>query len=300
MSTPLASGWEVKFKLACLERRGDGYQDFFARIMERRDLGFQRVRPWGNVGDRKNDGWSPSRRTLFQCYAPNSFSASQLTDKLEEDYVGAIGFWKQYFDSWVFVHNDIDGLAPSAAIKIAELDARSKDVACAAWGYIELREEFACLSDSDREAILGPALTPLDFLGVDAAGLKPLIGHLKVAAVDPSAEVRPVPADKIDANELEPSQIDFLKVGAGRAPLVDEYLSLSLRMPNHADGIAQAVRSRYDDFRAEGLSPAITFDAMVSWLGGVSGDSESLANAFAVIAYFFERCHIFEPTLISP
>jgi len=52
MAAPLASGWEIKFRLACAERRGDAYQDLFAQIMERRDPAFQRVRPWGNAGDR--------------------------------------------------------------------------------------------------------------------------------------------------------------------------------------------------------------------------------------------------------
>lgn len=74
MSTPLSSGWEVALKPACLRRQGDDYQDLCAQIMERRDAGFQRIRPWGSQGDRRNDGWSPARRMLFQCYPPSTLT----------------------------------------------------------------------------------------------------------------------------------------------------------------------------------------------------------------------------------
>ena len=139
MVTPLSPGWEIVFRLACLERRDNAFQELFAQIMERRDPSFQRVRPWGNQGDRKNDGWSPERRILFQCYAPSTLDAARLEDKLVEDYEGAIDYWEDYFDKWVFVHNDIRGLAPSISKTMAELDSRSDDVDCSAWGIPQLR-----------------------------------------------------------------------------------------------------------------------------------------------------------------
>jgi hypothetical protein len=214
MAVPLSSGWEIKFRLACAERRGDAYQDLFAQIMERRDSGFQRVRPWGNVGDRKNDGWSPARRILFQCYAPSTLSVNDLVTKLDEDYAGAIAYWKDYFDSWIFVHDDLAGMAPQVAIKISELNAKSSEVTCAPWGYNELRAEFAELSESDRTALLGPPLTALDFLSVDANALVPLISALGFMQHDPAATVTPVPATKLEANQLTQSQIEFLQLGA--------------------------------------------------------------------------------------
>ena len=51
---------------------------------------FQRVRPWGRAGDRKNDGWLPSKRILFQVYAPNEMAASEAINKIEEDFHGAL------------------------------------------------------------------------------------------------------------------------------------------------------------------------------------------------------------------
>lgn len=294
MPTPLASGWEIKFRLACAERRGDAYQELFAQVMERRDLGFQRVRPWGNAGDRKNDGWSPAKRTLFQCYAPATLTAADLVSKLDDDYAGAIDYWEEYFDTWVFVHDDLQGMAPMVAKKIVELDKKSDDVSCTAWGFAELREEFAQLHDADRAAILGPALTPLDFLSVEAQTLKPLLDALGHMAPDPAAAVTVVPPDKIHANDLTPAQVDFLKLGASRAPLVEQYLSQAYLLPSHADEIAEAVSAHYKKLRAEGHAPAVTFDLLLAWVTGGVSDSSAVANSLAIVAYFFERCHIFE------
>lgn len=290
----MSLGWEVMFRLACLERRGDAYQELFAAIMERRDVGFERVRPWGSAGDRKNDGWSPGRRELFQCYAPSTLSAANLANKLDYDYEGAKDYWSDYFDKWIFVHDDLDGMSPLVATKIAELNARSDDIECSAWGIEQLRAEFAELHEADRVAILGPALTPNAFLSIGAESLKPLIEALGHQRPDPAAEVRAVPAGKIYANELLEPQVEFLKLGSARAPLVENYLTNAFVIPAHADAVAESVSERYVQLRSDGLESAEIFDRMVAWVSGGSIDSNSLAHALAILAYFFERCHIFE------
>ncbi len=88
----LSYGYELQFRLKFAEGRGNEFQDFFNNLMERRDPDFRRVRPWGNQGDRKNDGWSPASRTLFQVYAPARFKASELATKLTEDFDGAVDY----------------------------------------------------------------------------------------------------------------------------------------------------------------------------------------------------------------
>ena len=49
------SYYEVVFKNLYLEKSENEFQDFFCEIMEKCHPGdFQRVCPWGNIGDRKN------------------------------------------------------------------------------------------------------------------------------------------------------------------------------------------------------------------------------------------------------
>ena len=57
---------EMAFRLACHERTGADFQRFFEDIMVRHDPSFTPVKPHGNQGDWKNDGWLPSTGTVFQ------------------------------------------------------------------------------------------------------------------------------------------------------------------------------------------------------------------------------------------
>lgn len=133
--------YELKFKTAFLEKKGTEFQDFFSTIMEKvHQSDFIRVRPWGKVGDRKNDGYLKSERTLFQVYAPNEMTAAEALSKIDEDFNGALPHWKAHFDKWIFVHNSASGLGPDVTKKILELDdANEPEVTH--WGQEELRQK---------------------------------------------------------------------------------------------------------------------------------------------------------------
>ena len=63
-------GYEKDFRIMFLETKGDGFQRLFEKLMAKAHPNdFMACRPRGNVGDRKNDGYLPSARTLFQSYA---------------------------------------------------------------------------------------------------------------------------------------------------------------------------------------------------------------------------------------
>ena len=104
--------YEAVLRLRYVQSNGDAFQDFFSTIMEMRYPGdFVRVRPWGNLGDRKNDGYLASKRQLFQCYAPREMDIATCKTKITEDFAGAFPYWKDHFDQWFFAHNDTHGLA---------------------------------------------------------------------------------------------------------------------------------------------------------------------------------------------
>jgi hypothetical protein len=61
-----------------------------------------------------------------------------------------------------------------------------------------------------------------------------------------------------------------------------------------------AVSNRYQSLRDEGRPASETFDRLLAWITGGGGDSASVANALAIVAYFFDRCHIFEVSEGTP
>lgn len=291
----LPYGYELQFRLKFAEGRGNEFQDFFNNLMERRDPDFRRVRPWGNQGDRKNDGWSPASRTLFQVYAPASFKASDLATKLAEDFEGAVDYWEQYFDTWVFVHNDVDGLAPEVELKVAELNERSENITCTSWGREQIRRELAQLQDADLVAVLGPPITGKQFLSVSAASLQPLLEHLGGTAPNPDAQtIGAVPVDKIERNGLGHAQAHLLTLGEVKLQLVDEYLERVSPRPTYKSEISGVFTAKYEELHAAFNNADDIFDNLLAWLTAGVAEADRVVNAVTVLAYFFFTCQIFE------
>ncbi len=151
--------YELTYRVAFMERKGEAFQSFFSDIMEKRHpADFIRVRPWGNIGDQKNDGYLRSERILFQCYAPNDLAASACIAKIDEDLNGALPHWKKHFGTWVFVHNGLSGLGPEVTAHLLALDAKhKKKFRVTQWGFEEIRQKMFGLEEPDIASLLGPA-----------------------------------------------------------------------------------------------------------------------------------------------
>jgi len=135
--------YETKFENAFLKAKGNAFQTFFNDLMERAyKCDYMPCRPWGNRGDRKNDGFLKSERRLFQVYAPNEMTEKASIDKIEEDFNGAQSFWGKHFDKWAFVHNAHDGIPPHVQKKMLDLEEANPGIRLDPWGLEELREIF--------------------------------------------------------------------------------------------------------------------------------------------------------------
>lgn len=283
---------ELQFKTAYLEKKGTEFQDWFATIMEKRFPGdFIRVRPWGNAGDRKNDGYVRSKRWLFQVYAPNDMSAKDALAKIDEDYKGALPYWKQHFDEWIFLHNSKQGLGPDVTAKLLELDGAGPP-AVAAWGFEELRRVVFELAPAGLASLFGPAPGRRDMVNLGLDGLSPVLDQIAAMEPNPDPDLRPPPADKIDRNMLSENVAILLRAGMSRVDLVRKYFRVQ---PERKDEIAESFRHRYDEVRSDGLTPDEIFAHLQSHAtgDGVSSPARQSA-ALAVLAFFFEECDIFE------
>ncbi len=105
---------------------GAAFQDLFSAVMEQvhPDGDFVRVRPWGNIGDQKNDGYIYSTRQLFAVYGPRRPTAADVCNKVTSDYEGAVPYWEEWFSEFIFVHNDPEGVGPQVVKTILKLNAR--------------------------------------------------------------------------------------------------------------------------------------------------------------------------------
>jgi hypothetical protein len=284
--------YEVVFENAFLKRKANAFQDFFSEAMEKRyPNDFTRIRPWGNVGDRKCDGYHPSHRRLFQCHAPLRSTARGTVKKIRDDLAGALPFWREYFDTWIFVHNDRDGLGPDVAKALLDLGKQYAPLVVTHWGFEELRHQAMGLGEADLATLLGPAPTRTEMIDLGLESLAQVLDQ--VARVDrvPEPDLRPVPADKLTRNMLSSNVEVLLRAGMSRADLVRRYFT---NKPRLQDQIAASFRARYAGLR-DASSPDEVFAELQRFAGGdrVRNPGEQSA-ILAVLAFFFEECDIFE------
>jgi hypothetical protein len=290
--------YEKDFRIAFLESKGDGFQHLFERLMSKAyPNDFLACRPWGNVGDRKNDGYLPSTRTLFQSYAPNELKATDAIKKINEDFEGAKEYWEKYFIEWTFVHNAPDGrLGPHILDTLARLAGKNPNIKIGHCGYEELLTIFRSLKLLDLESWFGPSLTLEANIHLGFQDLEAVLHHIRVASVATTSEVKDVSRGKIEANLLSEAVAGFLKVGMQKSPLVEQFFEICTN-PVYGEQIAYEFKKKYITLRngVPQLHPDEIFGEIEVWAAGnVQKTPVHKAAVLAVMAYLFDKCEIFE------
>lgn len=290
--------FEKDFTIAFLSAKGDAFQSLFETLMTKAHPNdFIPCRPWGNTGDRKNDGYLRSARTLYQVYAPNELKDASAISKIKKDFEGACEHWLEFFDEWTFVHNAPDGrLSPSVIEALLKLEQINPNIKISHWGYMEMLAEFRKLGHSDLESWFGPSITSGATINLGFSDLCAVLEHIRTKAPLASSEVKDVSRGKLEANLLSVCVADFLKIGMQKSMLVAQFFN-NWHNPTYGEQVAQAFRSEYLALRdrVPPLHPDEIFGCLEIWATGSTQTSPShKAAVLAVMAYLFDKCEIFE------
>lgn len=293
------SWYRLQLRLLFHERRGEAFQDFFADVMARKHRGdFLRSRPWGNEGDRKNDGYLRSSRTMFQVYAPDEFTAAKTVAKIREDFAGALKHWDTHLDEWVFVHNG-RGLGPQVTKALLDefdaLRSRHPSRRVSTWGYEEIEPIVMSLSDDDLAELLGRvgSLEELSRIGYEE--IQPILSRLaEFSPAGVGTVRREVPEKKLEFNGLSDDAQHLIRMSMRRVDEVERYLRESHR-PTLGDEVAAAYNARYLSLRDAGQGADEIFQALLEFTNGpVRRSVRQEMAALTVLAHFFASCDIFE------
>jgi tetratricopeptide (TPR) repeat protein len=100
----------LQFRLRIYTFTASEYQSFFENIMEKAFPKFQKVRPYGNVGDAGNDGFIEEEGVYYQVYSPKSPKDNELkaAKKMEADFLKLQSGWDKIsrIRRYYFVYND--------------------------------------------------------------------------------------------------------------------------------------------------------------------------------------------------
>jgi hypothetical protein len=288
------SFYGLKFENTFLREKGKAFETFFARVMAHGFTGdFQPVRPYGPKGDLKCDGFRPSDSTVFQSYAPDSMSLTNLLGKIDEDFNGARTHWGSKMKRWEFIHNDIRGLPANAVSKLDDLRAAHPEIKIAVFGEAEMRAVVMRLALHQLEDLFGLVPSQRTLEQLDFATLRPVL--IAIQRRDPGAEP-PLAAPsvtKLQRNALSLDAAALLRQGRRREKLVQDFFG-AWPDPSFGEGIAEAFRARYQALKAANLNPDQIFGELQSFAGGMKGEPSHQGAVLAVLSYFFERCDIFE------
>ncbi|RJX22798.1 MAG: hypothetical protein C4575_00715 [Desulforudis sp.] len=286
--------YEQKFENEFIKAKGTAFQDLFNKLMGIAYKGdFIACRPWGNRGDRKNDGFLRTERRLFQVYAPYEMSESKAIKKIEEDFEGAKEHWGVLFDKWVFAHNAIEGLPPHVHKTLLEFQQDNPDIVLETWGWEEFLIVFKRLKLEDLQSWFGNAPTEeaKDKLGFK--DLQVILEAIEDRGTPDISQVKEVPKGKIEANSLSDNVAILLKEGMVKAPLVEEFFS-KWHDPMFGERIAESFRVQYELLR-DNHTPNQIFSELQAWIGGSAlGTPEHQLAVLTIMAYYFESCEIYE------
>ena len=116
-------------RLRIYESDAQAYEDLFVRVIGYATPTFRPVKPHGDIGDRKNDGFDPSTGTYYQVYAPQEIrrNAGDALKKLKRDFSGLRAFWDGIYPvrRFFYVINDkYHGVAPDLEEELAAIRVR--------------------------------------------------------------------------------------------------------------------------------------------------------------------------------
>lgn len=293
------SWYRAKHDQRCLAS-GTEFEGYVTSLLARLHPDYLNPSPMGRYGDGGCDGLADDGSILYACYGQRATtSVEQKTkDKIESDFARAIACWSD-FSTWRFVTN-----APCGPLSIQTIvDLRRKHapgterpIVMDIWQAEDLWWNVAAkLTPKQLDEVI-PGVPHAE--NVELADLVELILSLEEVDRNDSdnlESIRPVPSTKMDFNKLPETTRAEFNVGRLLSVRIDRWFSQQSN-PTMRDEKAQRFRAIYQEARQATTDVREIVRRVYGALGGQDFDLDTKrANAvYAVTAYFFDSCDIFE------
>lgn len=284
---------------------GQAFEDLFTEVLGYAHREFIPVRPYGDAGDRKNDGYRRDTGHYYQVFAPHDLRSTVVTaiKKLETDFAGLKDHWHSSHPirAFQFVMNDRFRGSP-ADVELALLRIRTASglPVCGSYLTKHLEDDTFSLADDQIVLIVGSIPDPTKIESIGYSVLHEVIAEVlgkqqdfdyKLVMIAPRFE------EKIQFNGLGRAAAELLRVAGYQVGHVDAYFARNSAFAK------QTLRDRLSGIYSQLSSPVSAEGAVVSaddvffeMLRQTTPDGRKTIQdaALVVIAYFFEACDVFE------
>lgn len=283
---------------------GQSFESFFTSVMIKSNSNFEQVKPYGNIGDRKNDGFDKTAGEYFQVYAPENIDKStticNAVKKIEDDFQGLYDYWHTLcpIKKFNFVINDkYKGAPPEVHATLLRLSQNYPDVQFNVWGANTLEDICMSLDENSIIEIVGCIVNPS--MQLDFSALTDVINFLM------NTKERNKRAEELQVADFN-EKIAFNNLN-------DEIASL-LKAASYQVGNLETFFRRNSEFAKSDIQKRITecyftaansIDKLEEHYSDLvffkmhedicPNETSAVKNAALVlISYYFELCDIFE------
>ncbi len=293
MTTEEISLARIFFENKIRKSEGNAFEDLFTQIMYYAEPDFEQIKPWGSIGDRKNDGFIRSKGIYYQVYAPEDIDKNypETIKKLEKDFVGLLAFWENIKEYYFVVNDKYKGVNADANQVIAKI---AKDYSLKKAKILTAKDLEAILfnlPDNQIFSIVGYLPNFEHITSLDFSVLTQVIGYIMGLPIKPAFGAIKYPDwdEKIAFNNLsEPTKL-LLDTASFNLGALNEYLAnesfLAEELQKKMIGIYEELKTNYsEDYLFWGIVSKCT----------LKNGQAFLTPTITIMAKYFESCDIFE------
>lgn len=278
-----------------LQADGQAFEDIFTTIMNYSEPGFQKIKPWGNIGDRKNDGYIPQKGIFFQVFAPEDIEKKYpaVISKLKTDFNDLVEQWKPINEFYFVVNDKYKGINPDSAQTMTDIVKINK---LQNGGFItakDIENRLFTLADDQIEVITGSIPDPSKIKIIDYSILNEVITYIMgiplVKSIEPDLKL-PNWEEKIKFNHLSNITARYLENAYYQITNLEKYLT------NNSDFLADELRNKMNEIYLKERETYTGDDLF--WRIVESASPKNIdpyqSAVIVIMSKYFESCDIFE------
>lgn len=276
-------------------RRSDGnaFEDLFTQIMNYAEPDFEQIKPWGNIGDRKNDGFIRSKGIFYQVFAPEEIEKSypDAISKLERDFNGLIDHWNPINEFYFVVNDKYKGVHADSNNKIEDIVTHNSLKKGKILTARDL-ERIVFTLPEDHILRIVSFLPNLDQIGnLDFSVVTQVIGFIMKLEIKPlNGQIKfPDWNEKISFNNLGESTKGFLDTGSFNLGALNDFLAnesfLAEELQRKLIGLYNNLKK---DFSGDNLFWEMVYSCMPK------KQQAFVSPSLTIMSKYFESCDIFE------
>ena len=283
------------FQNKILKADGQAFEDIFTSIMNYAEANFQPIKPWGNIGDRKNDGYVRAKGIFYQVFAPEDIGKSytKVVKKIKKDFAGLLSQWENINEFYFVVNDKYNGVNADCEQAIQDIKANYSLRKAGILIAKDLENILFTLEDDQILLIAGNIPDPALIKQLDYSILCEVIHYIMKLSLPSGKQANialPDWDEKIKFNNLTDPVAKLLNNGYFQIHSLEEYLS------NNSDFLADSLRDKMNDIY---IQEKLQKDGDKLFWAIVNSASPKASQMYqtaviVIMSKYFESCDIFK------